>query len=658
MLEARRCPVCGENYYPPTQFCLRDGTRLEISRTLIGRVLDNRYRIEGMIGEGGMGTVYRVTHLELEDIFAIKVLSPELVNNENAIKRFRQEARAARVIKHPNAVDVTDFGVTTDNLVYLVMEYVEGRSLRDLMREGVFEFHRAVKLLAQVCDAIESAHQNKIIHRDLKPENIMVKEVGGKEIVKVLDFGIAKLLESDPNDIQQRRLTEAGKIIGTPQYMSPEQCQTKELGPASDIYAIGIIGYEMMAGVPPLTGQGPADYFVKHLYEKPVPLTQVAPHVPDVVAREIMQALEKAPGARQLSAADLARRLRAAMRRADGEPTISPVDTSVIDESLENRATVAIESVSVPRESELETVVREDSGRLQPPAGSPSHTSSRSADEPAKSKLPMIAAGVVGLAVLAVIGWFLLRPDAGGGTTDKPNVAQATPTPFVNEFGEMMYIPGGKFTMGRNDGEADQRPAHAVEVKPFFLDRYEISNEQYKRYVDGANATPPRNWTGRTCPPGLESLPVTHITWQDAEGYARWAGKRLPTEEEWEFAARGGEKNNLYPWGNDWIESAAYVDIGADKPTARGSFSRDQVFGVFDLAGNVSEWVQSDYLTYESGQPIPACAPCKVFRGGNFVDEVARSTAVYRWKIFPDVPKQYADVIFPKVGFRCAKDVK
>ena len=317
MLESRQCPVCGDFYWPPTQFCQRDGTALLAERTLIGQLLDDRYRIESLLGAGGMGTVYRAVHVHLDSAFAVKVLHPDMITNEAAIERFRREAKAARRIQHRNAIAVTDFGVTADKLVYLVMEFVEGRLLRELIQEGPFEYHRAADILTQTAAAVEAAHNSGVVHRDLKPDNILIQKTGDKELVKVLDFGIAKLLEANQMSSPQRVLTKAGMIIGTPQYMSPEQCQGKELERASDLYSLGIIAYELLSGETPFVCDAQMQYISKHLYEAPPLLRSKAPRVPLSLERVIMRTLEKDPSHRHETAQEFARELRDAVVEAD-----------------------------------------------------------------------------------------------------------------------------------------------------------------------------------------------------------------------------------------------------------------------------------------------------------------------------------------------------
>src|SRR5262245_56024378 len=174
MLEERKCPRCGGMFSPPIQYCNRDGRLLAVSRTLIGRVLHDKYKLDDWLGGGGMATVYRATHLKMGEEVAVKVLNPEMVGRERIVDRFRNEARAAIRVNHPNAIKVTDFDVTEDNLYYLVMEIVKGRLLGEMISKEKFDYRRVVKLIAQACHAIDAAHRQGIIHRDLKPNNIIV----------------------------------------------------------------------------------------------------------------------------------------------------------------------------------------------------------------------------------------------------------------------------------------------------------------------------------------------------------------------------------------------------------------------------------------------------------------------------------------------------
>src|SRR5215470_7992636 len=266
----KTCPKCGVEYPDTTTLCPNDGVALETTEdSLVGQVLAGKYRIDERLSEGGMGTVYRGTHVLMDKTVAIKVLRPSLAADEKIVARFSREARAASRISHPNALSVTDFGEDQNGIVFLVMEYLNGRTLKQLLREeGPLPLARVVDIMRQVGAALQAAHEQGVVHRDLKSDNIMLLDTLGDH-AKVLDFGIAKINEGD-GDFDPG-LTAPNLVIGTPQYMSPEQCsQTGEIDARSDIYSLGVILYEMLVGHVPFTGDSPTMVMLKHLQE-PVP---------------------------------------------------------------------------------------------------------------------------------------------------------------------------------------------------------------------------------------------------------------------------------------------------------------------------------------------------------------------------------------------------
>jgi serine/threonine-protein kinase len=279
--------------------------------SLVGRVLDDKYRLDARLGEGGMGAVYRATHLLIERSVAVKVLSHKLVTDEAARERFRREARAAGRLQHSNAVAVTDFGETRDGLVYIVMELLEGRSLRDVLaREAPLDPARAVSVMMQVAAATAAAHEAGVIHRDLKPGNIfVVQRPHAPHIVKVLDFGIAKLAADATGGGPHDTLTGVGVMIGTPRYMSPEQCDGAPLTPASDVYSMGVILYEMLTGQTPFTGATPLSLALKHASEQPRPPRELVAGVPPALEGVVLHALAKKPDERPADAGAFRREL-------------------------------------------------------------------------------------------------------------------------------------------------------------------------------------------------------------------------------------------------------------------------------------------------------------------------------------------------------------
>jgi eukaryotic-like serine/threonine-protein kinase len=538
------------------------------------------------------------------------------------------------------------------------MEMVEGTVLRNLITPEGMEYQRAVEIICQICEAVQAAHEKKIIHRDLKPDNVIVKRSGAQDRVKVLDFGIAKLREADQTESSAPQ-TKVGTIMGTPQYMSPEQCRgirSEDLKPASDVYSIGIIAYELLCGRVPFDGQNALELIDKHKHEPPTHIKTYTPRVPASVSLVVMKTLAKMPEDRWESAERLAQELRIALREARGGKTVpgDPVITEVLTgplwtDQLSSPGQPAADFESneaKPRETvPIEKITSRPTPTPAPvPTPAPAQVS-----QPNWVKRGLISAAVMLLASV-VIYW----------------LANSTQTPLPpNEFAGMNLILGGKFTMGRNDGEDDERPVRELTVNDYYLDKYEVTNEQYKKFVDATGHRPPLNWNNNSYQPGEALLPVTNVTWRDADAYAKWAKKRLPTEAEWEYAARGGNKGLLYPWGNDWNPDNANVGRRSLRPFTGGSFRNDvSPFGIYDLGGNVSEWVQDNHLVYGTTTPfITECPECKVYRGSNYyvVTKVEAKTNTYRWSSSPapgsdDEKMEFRDKVGPVVGFRCAAD--
>jgi serine/threonine protein kinase len=278
----------------------------------LGRTLDGKYRIEQRIGRGGSGTVYRARHLLIHRTVAVKVLSLDLVSDDDALSRFRREAAMAGRLKHFNIVSVTDFGLTPDGVAYLVMDFIEGRSLRRILNaQGTLAPEKLVGWLKPICSAVHAAHRKGIIHRDLKPDNVMIEVVDGEEIPRVLDFGIAKLM--DAVAVGTDFTTETGSVMGTPHYMSPEQCEGKPLDARSDIYSLGTLVYELLTGNVPFPGKVTTTVMMQQVTAAPRPLRDLRPDLPEAVELCVMRALSKNPAARHATALDFALEFEAAL---------------------------------------------------------------------------------------------------------------------------------------------------------------------------------------------------------------------------------------------------------------------------------------------------------------------------------------------------------
>jgi len=302
----KTCPKCGVEYPDATTLCPADGVALEKDPdSLVGTTLAGKYRIDARLNEGGMGTVYRGCHVLMDKTVAIKVLRPSLAADEKIVARFSREARAASRITHPNAISVTDFGEDESGHVFLVMEFLNGRTLKHVIRdEGPLPLARVVDVTRQIGDALNAAHEQGVVHRDLKSDNIMLVETMTGDHVKVLDFGIAKI--NEPDGVVDTNLTAPNLVIGTPQYMSPEQCsQDVEIDARSDIYSLGVILFEMLVGHVPFSGDSPTIVMMKHLQE-PVPsVLEERSDLPASVARVVARAMAKVRDNRYQNVAEL-----------------------------------------------------------------------------------------------------------------------------------------------------------------------------------------------------------------------------------------------------------------------------------------------------------------------------------------------------------------
>jgi eukaryotic-like serine/threonine-protein kinase len=270
-----------------------------------GYVLDGKYRVEEMIGAGGMGRVYRATQLAFGRSVAVKVISGKLGPSSLAVQRFEREVAAIGRLNHPNIVTVYDAGADPSAGAYLVMELLDGRSLADeIAARGRIELGEAIDLELQICSAVEAAHTAGVIHRDLTPRNLMTVRRGGRPGVKVLDFGIAKLV-----DEEGQRLTPRGSIVGTPAHMAPEQIRGRLPDARTDIWGLGVLLYEMVSGALPFGGGSTAEVLAGILERDPEPLGRVIEGVPDELARVVERTLRKRPEERIQSAGELAREL-------------------------------------------------------------------------------------------------------------------------------------------------------------------------------------------------------------------------------------------------------------------------------------------------------------------------------------------------------------
>ena len=318
---AKVCPQCGEEYETGDRFCPKDGAPLRPkggADPMIGRVIADRYLILARLGEGGMGRVYVAEHVKMNRQCAIKLMSPSLMNDAESTTRFAREASNAARILHSNVAAVFDYG-EADKTVYLVMEYVDGESLSSLLaREVVLDPRRAIDIARQIADGLTAAHELGIVHRDLKPDNVIVAmKRDGREVAKVVDFGIAKAVSDLPKDA----LTRSGLVIGTPEYMSPEQLLGDPVDARADIYALGVMLYQMLTGAQPFDAETREQMIRRRLNEPPPHVQNVLPEIPRRLDTLIAHMLARSPNERLASAAAVSAGLDPALALAGWEPS-------------------------------------------------------------------------------------------------------------------------------------------------------------------------------------------------------------------------------------------------------------------------------------------------------------------------------------------------
>jgi eukaryotic-like serine/threonine-protein kinase len=416
---AKRCPACEQMFSGEARFCPFDGDTLietadynPSADPLIGQTIDGRYEVVDVIGEGGMGTVYEVRHVTLGRRFALKVLRRDIADAEHTA-RFLQEAKAAAAIGHPNIVAVSDFGEVrlggpdSAAVPYFVMEFLTGISLAALLRvEKTLSPQRAAGILLQCASGLAAAHAAGVIHRDLKPDNVFLTPTAEKEFVKLLDFGVAKM-------VGQGRLTRAGMVFGTPHYMSPEQAAGQSVDHRADVYALGVILYECFAGHVPFEADTYMGVLTKHMFATPEPLSQVAPDASMLGALGpiAMRCLAKSPADRYASMVEVA----AAIEHAMGEVGAKGAGRAI--------------SIAAPSAG----------GSLRPRA-SESFGGTDPAVTPVKPLIGPRGLGLGGLLLAfgGVVGWVELRSPAGApidavptavtASTAPPDVASAAPS--------------------------------------------------------------------------------------------------------------------------------------------------------------------------------------------------------------------------------------
>ena len=641
----------------------------------VGAVLNNRYRIARLVGQGGFGAVYRAWDTSLSQPVALKENSG---GGAEAQRQFEREAQLLAGLRHPNLPRVIDHFIVPGQGQYLVMDFVEGKSLSERLIEcgGPLSEAEVLPWIRQVADALEYLHTRTppVIHRDIKPDNIIITQEGRAILV---DFGISKVYEASKS-------TTVGAKAVTPGYSPPEQYGRGRTDARSDVYALGATLYTLLTGQVPPDGPDLASGA-----DMLTPPRQANPAVSETVSGTIQAAMTPSISQRLPSAGAFVTALTTGMPAAPG----------VLRQQVANLSPTQRRLPSLPAALGLLVLVgllalggwllsRRDDGRETAAATLPPATQ------------PVAAAATTETTPIPPPTQTSL-PEPTAAPTDLP-ADTPVPTPLTQVFDsrslplpgglsvEQLYVPGGSFMMGSASSEADERPIHSVTLDAFWIDRTEVTNRQFAAFVadtghqtlaelqgsghgfttNGWGPMEGAFWQQPQGPGfGLEAQndhPVVQVSWDDAVAYCAWASGRLPTEAEWEYAARGPDART-FPWGDgfdhtrlnycdrncflEWADSQA--DDGFVLTAPVGSFPDGASWiGALDMAGNVWEWT-ADWYGPEYYEVAPAADPTgpesgvqRVVRGGGWDDTFDFARSAKRHVYAPDRPQNY-------LGFRC-----
>ncbi|MSR05937.1 MAG: serine/threonine protein kinase [Gemmatimonadetes bacterium] len=409
------CSTCGKQWPDEQKFCPNDGSALRSaggSADLVGSVIAGNYHIQKKLGEGGMGAVYLGEHVKMGRKSAIKVMTQSMAHDPDAIARFNREATNASRINHPNVCAIYDFGETPDGLIYLAMEFIEGGSLSSVIEEGAMAPARAARILEQAGDALSAAHDLGIVHRDLKPDNIMITKGKDGDVVKVVDFGIAKAMGGE----EGQKVTKTGLVVGTPEYMSPEQLSGDTLDGRSDIYSLALVFYRMLTGTLPFLADSAQETMIKRLTDDPLPLNEAMPgaNFPARLQAVMDRALTRMPADRYTSAAEFAHDAAAALEGVE-RPSAVPI-TEGATQMIDAAKTAQIAQTRVGGGKGKTAIKTPETPMPQPVVAAPKK----------KSSMAMIAA-IVGVVVggggAAAV---MLRPTPGANGDQKQVTSPVT----------------------------------------------------------------------------------------------------------------------------------------------------------------------------------------------------------------------------------------
>jgi len=657
-----------------------------------GQILFGRYQAEKLIGEGGMGTVWLIKHLELDTLRALKLIVSGIAFDPQAQARFKREARVMAKLSHPHAVVVHDARMGRD-AAFIEMEYIRGRSLNKVMEPGVpLPLGLVARLAAQLCDVLEDAHRQRIVHRDLKPANLMLLDgrPPGREHLKVLDFGIAKILEGESETLEVH--THTGSFLGSAPYSSPEQASSGMIDGRSDLYSIGIILYEMLTGYRPFTG--PLTRLIyDHLYTAPPRFEDRNPNcqVPEAVEYVVLRCLAKDPADRPQTALGLLNELTAAFPAGLLEEGQASLPVTEHDAGLHSPPQTAH---SFPHHTIPAHLPGEPPPYPYPPGQQPTFSHAPTAPDfpatppiqepkprpdsqewesepplpprplwkrlvPVFLLLALIAGGFYGAHRLRKVPSPLDPPTypTGYKPDEHASLVRGLPTALIRESdgARFVLIEGGTFKMG-NDGfdptggqDDDDQPAHPVELSDFWIQETEVTNRELETYftqkhVDVADR--PKRWLEaikriERKGPKPDRFPVVGVPHELAEKYAQSVGGQLPTEAQWEYAARSRGKAIPYVWGSEPKPDMSNANVDSlgqvsNLPTFTvGYYPKDKTEqGLFDMTGNVREWCRDVWAPYQSSTS-PLRNPTGPARGGETTEAtpyVTRGGSFAVWK--------------------------
>jgi eukaryotic-like serine/threonine-protein kinase len=569
----------------------------------IGKTIGN-VRIEKLLARGGMAEVYLGSHLNLERPVAVKLLHSYIEEEPLLIERFRREAKVVAGLRHPNIVQIFDFD-TVDGHPYIVMEYLRGPTLAAYLRhlhqrKKRIPSDQVARLLNELSIALDYAHKQGVVHRDIKPGNVLLHQKGGDipldrpladDVEAVItDFGLVRIM----NTASQ---TASGTVSGTPAYMSPEQARGDQTDHRTDIYSLGIVLYEMLAGRVPFEADSTLTVLHMQIHTTPPPI----PGIPEKVQAVIDRALLKNPQDRYNSSRELAGDYARAIGMTSHASTLP---------EAESASTIPVEA-ALPVEAEPQPVPPpptkpEPSPKLEPQAEPKSQPKLEPVRGPARNRsaIPVILFSIIGIIVLAVGGFLLFSRSArptpppstatsnpevvipNTGTSPLPSEAPALPSPD-----RMVKIPADTYNVGKDPEGTNQTAAQAVTLDEYWIDQYPVTHADFQQY------TP--EWI---IPSGKDKHPVIGVEWEQADAYCRALNKRLPSEAEWEAAARGpGPDPQLYPWGRD---AALALELPNQTYEVGTQAFNVSPLGVYDMFGNVYEWVGEPYGKLTAGNRI------------------------------------------------------